>query len=387
MAPSDNLPGLQGSWARPAFGQIATKEIIAAPDGSRRVIAFADVKQWFFSPPFDHRDHDAIREAMAVKLADPQSMMVQGFLRPDLDHAARHVRTWAGPNATLIGGRRWAYVGDLDKLPVPDGLGAADKWKDGVRWFRDNAAPEAIANAAWTVIPSSSSGSDPDRLSCRYFVLLDDGGDLLTEQKPWARGAKRAGYAVDDSVAQAGQPVYLARPIFRGMRDPLAAGGDLAFTIAGKERASIDWTEFAEADAVYVAALSSRGSIAASSGATWSARLAAALGGQDGFNTPLTTAARAAAGAGETEAAFVAAVMPLIETALDHHYAAALSATETIDDPARRRVAQSNVSHEKRQRRDRYCADEMRRLFRNMSRYETGVQKQIADDKAFLGIF
>lgn len=387
MAPSNNLPGLQGSWARPAFGQIATKEITVDADGSRHVNAYPRVRQWRFSQPFDFRDHDAIRAAMGEKLSDPHEMMVQGFLRPGLDHAQRHVRTWVGADATLIGGRRWAYVGDADKVAVPDGLGAADRWKDGVRWFRENASPAALAAASWTVIPSSSTGANPDSLSCRYFVLLDDDGDLLTQQKPWALGAKRAGFAIDDSVAQAGQPVYLARPIFHGAADPLTGQGDLAFTIPGNSRVSIDWTEFAAADAAYIETLRARGAIAAPTGATWSARLAAVLGGPDGFNTPLTTAARAAAGAGESETSFMDTVMPLIAVGLDHHYAAALAAAETIEDPARRRFAQSNVVNEKRGRAARYSADEMRRLFRNMRGYEDGVRQQIADDKKFLGLF
>jgi hypothetical protein len=355
MPASSDAP-FAGSWSKTARGYRAVKKIIRKPCGSIETEAF-DAGQYFKFTSFGFSTIEDFASAIEEKARDPRTFMVYGHLHPGLDPSLGWRRRWADPDekkTTLRCGPVRMFVGDVDKVVVPDGLGSAARWVEGAYWVRAHKTPTALAKGRWVVWPSASTGNKADCISFRYVCLLDEYVDLA-RLKAWTLAAKRAGYAVDDCVDQPGQPIFIARPIYVGMVDPLAASG-LVHIIDGDEAVHLDLDEFQEVDARYM--VERRALTAEAMAGGWRAVLQANLGGFDGFNLPLKDAARAATAHGVDIEDFVSSVWPIVEEA-------------AAGDDGRLQL---------------YRPAELRRLYRNFSRIDAEARAHADANLRFLGL-
>jgi hypothetical protein len=271
---------------------------------------------------------------------------------------------------------------------VPAGLGLPERWKEGVTWVIQNLLPPALRRAKAIILPSSSTGFlGPETLSFRAFWLLDASVELVT-MKAWLLSAKRQGFALDDCLAQAGQPNYIARAQFIGMKDPLiaAGGNERVFIIDGDEYAHIDWREYEAFDAQYAAEMRKISTTITNNGGGWEAQLEATLGGVDSYNQPLKRAAFMACASDMDDDSFVTLVSPIVAKAIERNLAAALGAAQSISDDRQRSLAIAAAHKDAAARRQLYRDGELYRLHRNYTKRENKSRAELQKTLSILGL-
>jgi hypothetical protein len=192
--------------------------------------------------------------------------------------------------------RRWLPL-DFDDVIVPAGLGRADRLADAALYVREHLAPPEFRGVRMIAIPSASTGSQGDAIArLKLFVDLDRAWPLTT-LKDWAMGARVCDtLALDPSLIQSGQPIYVARPLFlNGMDDPVPASCRAVILPGGADKVSLVVDRYV-AKAVKIRA-QVKGA-ATVCGRNWKQLLALTVGGDTGFFEPLTRGIGAAARAG-----------------------------------------------------------------------------------------
>lgn len=148
----------------------------------------------------DRPDTCALRGA----IADPSRVArVRRLLHPDPE---------SGEAPTLLDVPRAWLALDLDGLPLPDDVDQRDLEACG-RVAR-RALPDAFHTAACIIGATAGHGFKPGA-RLRLWCMLDR-AVTGAELKRWLRDAP-----VDHALFGAAQPVYVAAPVFVGMRDPL----------------------------------------------------------------------------------------------------------------------------------------------------------------------
>lgn len=234
---SDKTQGAEQSGAEqtPAFqfsvltckrSQLATKIIYA--DGSVR--PYDNARQFLF----DYKKVDCLEDFSKVALpwlaTAPQCFIIRGRLKPEFDASKWHrrlIHPKDGDPATIeCSPRRWIPL-DIDGAEVPHGLGAPDKLAEAGYHIRDNLLPPYFRGVRCVAAATSSTGRKGlSAAHLRLFFLLNEAADneILTA---WVDklSTKFIAIAIDPRVMVPNQPIYTARPIFRGCDDPVPEWG------------------------------------------------------------------------------------------------------------------------------------------------------------------
>jgi hypothetical protein len=170
----------------------------------------------------------------------PRIMLVRGT--PVVDTAGwtgPQLRRWVNEPTTLRSlARRWLAL-DLDDVTVPAPLGDGGQLHGSGVFVRDHLLPPEFGDTRMIACATSSTGLKGSTIArLRLFVLLDQAIDDGT-LKQWARGVRAAtDLPLDDSLFQAGQPHYTARPKFEGRSDPVPPDCRVVVGWSAPERAA-----------------------------------------------------------------------------------------------------------------------------------------------------
>jgi hypothetical protein len=212
----------EGSIATSAEeGRVAAKKIEKMPGGSLKETPYDFITYWTFLP-FQWRSHEQATKRLKALVLQRQSMMIMGRPISDDPHR-RQLRRCAHPvRATLTGApRRWLPL-DFDDEPVPEPLGRPELFAQASVWLRDHRLPEEFHGRRMVAVPSAKTGLRGDNLFRGKLLVALDKAHPIKDLKNWVKGFAAATDAkIDSAVVQVGQPIYIARPLFIGMRDPV----------------------------------------------------------------------------------------------------------------------------------------------------------------------
>ena len=163
-------------------------------------------------------DVSDLASALRVLADARRSFVIRGALRKGLE--AKRVRRLC--NSRIEAGvgveapftakaRRWLAL-DLDSLPAPEGIDAADVHASAR--FALLTLPRELARASCVVQLTSGAGLKPG-IRCRLWYWLDRPVSDR-EAKQWLRGCP-----VDLSLYDPVHPHYTAAPLFVGVTDPI----------------------------------------------------------------------------------------------------------------------------------------------------------------------
>jgi hypothetical protein len=291
-------------------GLIAAKRISPG-----KTHAYGMIALWRFESVIE-TSHEAMAERLKALALQPSRMIVMGEPIPGLDLRHPHRRRWAGAGtATLCGpDRAWLPL-DFDDVPMPKGLGRAERLAEAALFVRDRLLPEEFRDARMVAAPTAGTGRKGDSIArLRLFVALDR-PHALAAMKAWANGAPVAlELPIDSSVIQVGQPVYTARPVFDGVTDPVPRGLHALVLDGDRDVVRLAVDRFAPK----VAAIEARvARIARACGSNWRKLLDDTLGGDEGFFVPLTRAVGVAVRAGAAPAEIQEVVAALLARRAD----------------------------------------------------------------------
>jgi hypothetical protein len=234
----ESVAAFQFSVLTCAYGQ-ATKTIYV--DGKE--IAFSKVKHFYYH----YAEIDSLEDfakLVLTWLADqPNKFIIRGQLLPGLTGKQyRRILSRPGEPATLECTPRSWIVLDLDGVTVPHRFGAPDKLTEAAFFIRDHMLPSYFRGVRCVAAATASTGRmGPDVARLRLFFLLPrpaenfalyNWADTLSRSRPDLR--------LDPSVMQAMQPIYTARPIFRGISDPVPVWGRVRLLDGFAEHVSLD---------------------------------------------------------------------------------------------------------------------------------------------------
>lgn len=200
--------------------QLATKIIFA--DGNDT--PYSDVKYFHYK----YCEVDCLEDFAKLVLSwlanEPRRFIIRGQLKPGLSGKQRrllHDDLKAGDPATLeCPPRRWIVL-DVDGARVPVGLGAPDKVAEAGSYIRDNLLPPYFRGVRGIAAATASTGrKGPTTARLRLFFVTKEAADNEA-LRLWTVGLSEKFTAIDPSVMRVMQPIYTARPIFRGCSDPV----------------------------------------------------------------------------------------------------------------------------------------------------------------------
>jgi hypothetical protein len=200
-------------------GPLATKSISRQPDGKWIVMPYGNPKIFNIS----ERAVGGICQ-LAVALTeierDPRSLIVRGAPMEGIDRESAYRRLHARKNndgsvepATLRpASRHWVPL-DLDSLACPDWLDAIDDPDRTVEYVVEHLPKEFHGVTCWWQFTSSQQFKPGIRMRLFFWsdVALAD-----WQLKQWL-----SPYPADKAIFAAAQPIYVARPIFVDIQDPV----------------------------------------------------------------------------------------------------------------------------------------------------------------------
>ena len=201
---------------------LATKIIHA--DG--KVIGYDKAAQFRFKYCEIDSLEDFEKLVLAWLATEPRRFIIRGQLLPGLDSGAWHYRRILGhrgePPSIECPPRRWLVL-DLDGVAVPNGYGAPDKLAEAAYFIRDNKLPSYFRGVRSVAAATSSTGRrGPNIVHLRlYFVLSRPADNDALYSWACDLSDSHQDLGLDPSVFRPYQPIYTARPIFRGMTDPV----------------------------------------------------------------------------------------------------------------------------------------------------------------------
>ena len=201
----------------------ATKTITRQADGSLLKRPYSHATWWRYIPG-KLSSHREMAEVLRFLATARNVMIMMGEVAPGVDVGQPQRRLWAaepGQNTLVSVDRAWLPV-DLDDVEVPAPFDKGDCLDAAAAYVRDHLMPNEFHGVECVVTATSSTGlrgSGTARM--RLYFLLDQKWPLAA-LKGWARRLRLSlAVPIDDAVIQAGQPIYTARPVFRGMDDPV----------------------------------------------------------------------------------------------------------------------------------------------------------------------
>jgi hypothetical protein len=230
-----SVPAFQFSVLTCARKLLATKTIYA--DGKEDPFGRAKNFQFKYC---EVETLEEFAKALEWLSTEPRRFIIRGQLKPELDPANVHRRLLYpkdGEAATIdCPPRRWVVL-DLDGVEVPNGLGKPDKLAWAGYFIRDNKLPSYLRGIRCVAAATASTGrKGPTIARLRLFFALAQpaSNDALCN---WADSLSRThpDLHLDPSVMLAMQPIYTARPIFRGCTDPVPPGWSRVVVLDGYE--------------------------------------------------------------------------------------------------------------------------------------------------------
>jgi hypothetical protein len=137
--------------------------------------------------------------------------------------------------------RRWIPL-DFDGVNVPHGLGAPDRLVEAGYHIRDCLLPSPFRGVCCVAAATASTGrKGPGVARLRLFFVLPEAADndALIQ---WADDLSRRepGLRLDPSVMLAMQPIYTARPVWKGCSDIVPSWGRVAVLDGSVDTVAID---------------------------------------------------------------------------------------------------------------------------------------------------
>jgi hypothetical protein len=315
-------------------GLICAKRFVLQPDGSIQEHSYPKgATYWFFKAAQAATVCEMTGE-LRRQAARRTEIIAMGAPVPGLSLGAEHRRLWAqDAGNTLADVRRAWLVIDVDDAPVPEGLAVVERLVECGGYIRDTLLPPEFQGVVCIVTPTARTGKNPGLARLRLWFLLDR-PLWLREMYDWGFAAKACGVPVDPSLFQPGQPIYVARPIYDGLPDPVPVGLRAAVVAGTRERVALVLDRY-DAEAAKKRAETAkkrpavvpdgftpktpriglqapRGGLVVTNGGNWRAVLLAGAGGPEGFFMPLTRALGLAVMAGDSAddvCAFVASFL------------------------------------------------------------------------------
>lgn len=163
---------------------------------------------------------DISRELLRIE-EDRRAFLIRGEPMPDIDEWVRRKKKGSLPSFRSVD-RSWVMF-DLDKAPVPPPEVATGPSPEAVTWAIATYLPPGFRGAACHFQWSNSAGIKPwsDGLRLHLFFWLDR-AVCDASWRAWARARRGSVDAVDGAVFTAVQPHYTARPIVKGLADPVS---------------------------------------------------------------------------------------------------------------------------------------------------------------------
>jgi hypothetical protein len=274
--------------------EVATKTRILNPDGSIAKGDAPPVKFWLYKILRCPNIPEDVATLLFEWNTRQDIMMLHGVPAQGLDLRLRHPRWYGetrGSDVTIVPGQRASLLFDIDKIKTPEGsaLGLVENIEEQARFIREEILPRAFRDVTLIVRASASTGFDSRTISLHIYVLFDRLIPLATLYR-YVRGLWSSGVSIDPSVMLPGQPVYSARPVLKGLVDPVPAPRRV-FVLPGfmPYAHDVDWLEFEEPLAVREATEKRMRAAGAQHG--WRGILAEGLGGMPGmFFAPISSA-------------------------------------------------------------------------------------------------
>jgi hypothetical protein len=305
----------------------AVKRITRQDDGSISSTDYDRGFEWWFRPYDAGDDFDKMARLLR-RLARAQRLIAcMGDLKPGLDLSVPHQRLWArndaNENTMVEAPRAWLAI-DVDDASVPPGLGAPELYVEAAIFIRDHGLPEEFHGVTMIVSATARPGlRGRALLRARLWFLLDRAYPLPV-LKTWTRGLKAIHGVGDSSVCRVGQPIYLGRPIFINMSDPIPPQMWAALVRERKDRVQLIVDRFAEKVAAIERKLERVAKemrivdpIAGGEHHNWRGFLEAAVGGELSFFEPLSMGLGLAARSPDTHETVIAFTLKLIAERAD----------------------------------------------------------------------
>jgi hypothetical protein len=170
----------------------------------------------------------------------PCKFVIRGQLLPGLSGWQQR-RLVNEPVTVECPPRRWIPL-DFDGVKVPTGLGAPDKLASAGQYIRDNILPDIFKGVRCVAAATASTGRvGADRARLRLLFALAEAQDNEALWG-WADALSRRApdLGLDPSVFQAMQPIYTARPVCKGVKDPVPPWGRVAVLGGGEDTVALD---------------------------------------------------------------------------------------------------------------------------------------------------
>jgi hypothetical protein len=313
-----NLPGFAATLLGLADGdRLAVKTLTRLADGSVASSDYDNGLEWWFKPFDAGADFDRMARSLRALAGAPRVILCMGSPILGLNLEAPHRRLWARPdpseNTMTATDRAWLAI-DVDDGLVPPGLGAPGRYVEGAIHIRDAMLPEEFRGVTMIVSPSARTGlRGSSLLRCRMWFLLDR-EYALAVLKAWTRGLKAVAGVGDSSICTPGQPIYVGRPLFARMCDPISPQLWAAAVRDRKDRVALVANRYAPAVVEIDRKL---GAVHLATGDDWRAFLDATVGGDLSFFEPLSKGLGLAARANEPDSVIVNFALSLIKQRAD----------------------------------------------------------------------
>jgi hypothetical protein len=216
---SQHNSAFECSWAKIAGQQLATKTIDCGPTGHLYVKDYDNAKYFWFARR-TYRSLDDFAAALRSAATAKQVFLVRGQLRPGLNPADPHRRVYkiGDPELTLVGPDRSWGVFDIDGASI-DGL----SFRDSCLIIRDHLLPAEFRRRRMVATVTSGTTLKPGLRARLYFLIDRPIPNRTLELYATALNANVPDLNLDGGVFQTGKAIYTARPIFKGLSDPVPA--------------------------------------------------------------------------------------------------------------------------------------------------------------------
>lgn len=202
-------------------GPAATKIIGPGPDGRLAILEGYSLAARFSVASWPVGGVDDLYFTLLRLERKPQALAVRADGLPGINpgDCRRRLHAHRGPDGTLIPPccvpvpRRWAAL-DFDSIDPPPGLDWPSDIPAAVAYLATLLPPQFAGVSAVAQITASAGIKPGVRLRLWYWF---DRRVSDAELARWLQGAP-----VDTVSWRAVQPIYTARPLFRGCRDPLS---------------------------------------------------------------------------------------------------------------------------------------------------------------------
>jgi len=195
-------------------GPLATKRITAVPGGPPKIEGYSKAKH-FSVEEVPVSGFPEMAAVLATLVNRPRSLLIRGqpIEGVDRNNMLRRVRARGNEPATLKAKARHWFAVEFDSVPCPSGIDRLHEPDRVVEHVIELLPPEFQGASCWWTF-TSGHGIKPG-IRIRLWFWLDRPVEDW-EFKTWLAGAP-----VDLSLYSPAQAIYVAKPVFIGMADPV----------------------------------------------------------------------------------------------------------------------------------------------------------------------